>query len=96
MGITREQLEALHDYERSDAFTVQEKALLRFADAMTSTPAEVSDEVFADVAEAFTDDQVIELAAWLAWENFRARFNHAFGVESDGFSEGAFCPLPTP
>lgn len=62
---------------------------------MTNTPADVSDEVFAAVASEFTDEQVIELTAFLAWENFRARFNHALGVESDGFSEGAACPLPS-
>jgi alkylhydroperoxidase family enzyme len=62
---------------------------------MTNTPADVSDEVFTAVTREFSDEQVIELTAFLAWENFRARFNHALGVESDGFSEGAACPLPT-
>ncbi len=62
---------------------------------MTNTPADVSDEVFTAVTKEFSDEQVIELTAFLAWENFRARFNHALGVESDGFSESAACPLPT-
>jgi hypothetical protein len=36
----------------------------------------------------------VELAASIAWENYRARFNRVFGVRSSGFSEGAFCALP--
>jgi hypothetical protein len=32
--------------------------------------------------------------AAIAWENYRRRFNHAFGIESQGFTEGAFCALP--
>jgi protein-S-isoprenylcysteine O-methyltransferase Ste14 len=31
----------------------------------------------------------------IAWENFRARFNRGFGMEAEGFTEDAACPLPT-
>ena len=30
----------------------------------------------------------------LAWENYRVRFDHAFGVESEGFTQGSYCALP--
>ncbi len=38
--------------------------------------------------------QLVELTAAIAWENYRARFDHAFGIEAQGFSAGAYCPLP--
>jgi hypothetical protein len=38
--------------------------------------------------------QPVEPAAAIAWENYRARFNHVFGVQPAGFGEGAFCALP--
>ena len=38
--------------------------------------------------------QIVELTSAIAWENHSARFDHALGVESQGYSEGAFCPLP--
>jgi len=38
--------------------------------------------------------QMVELTSAIAWENYRAPFYHAFGIEAEGFSEGAFCPLP--
>ena len=39
--------------------------------------------------------QMVELTSAIAWENYRARFDHAFGIEAEGFSAGAFCPLPS-
>jgi alkylhydroperoxidase family enzyme len=61
---------------------------------MTTTPVEVPDSLFARMREHFDDRQLVELTAAIAWENYRARFNLAFGCEEEGFSEGAFCPLP--
>jgi len=61
---------------------------------MTQTPVEVSNETFAELARHFNEKQLVELTSCIAWENYRARFDHAFGVEAEGFSEGMFCPLP--
>jgi len=36
----------------------------------------------------------VELTATVAWENYRARFDHAFGLESEGFTDGSVCALP--
>ena len=51
---------------------------------MTQTPAEVTDEVFAEASRHFSEEQLVELAATAAMENYRARFNRAFLVESQG------------
>jgi len=64
------------------------------ADAMTETPVEVPDILFDRLRRHFDERQMVELTSAIAWENYRARFDHAFGIESQGFSEGAFCPLP--
>ena len=61
---------------------------------MTRTPVEVQDALFAKLREKFNDAQLVELTATLAWENFRARFDHAFSVEAEGFTEGRFCAMP--
>jgi len=68
--------------------------VLEYADAMTQTPVEVAGVLFAKLGEKFSDAQLVELTATLAWENYRARFDHAFGVEAEGFSEGSYCALP--
>ena len=85
---------ALAEFESSAAFSDLEKLALRYAAAMTATPVEVSDDLFAKLQQHFTERQLVELTSAIAWENYRARFDHAFGIEAEGFSKGAFCPLP--
>jgi len=67
---------------------------LAYADSMTRTPTEISDALFAELRKHFDEAQLVELTATVAWENYRARFNHAFGIESANFTEGAVCALP--
>jgi len=68
--------------------------VLRLTVALTRTPANVSDELFAALRRDFSERQMVELTAAIAWENYRARFNRTFGIEAAGFSHGKFCPLP--
>ena len=88
-GITDQQLEDIASFEGSNQFDSREKAVLRYAEGMTRTPAEVSEEVFAEIRGLFSDEQIVELTAAIALENFRARFNCALKIESDNL-----CMLP--
>jgi 4-carboxymuconolactone decarboxylase len=85
---------ALPDYKSSALFSATEKLVLEYADAITQTPVEVPDALFAELREKFTAAQMVELTATLAWENYRARFDHAFGIESEGFTQGSYCAMP--
>lgn len=94
IGITAEQIANLGNY-RSDAnFSELERLILEYADAMTQVPVEVSDALFARLRGKFNEAQLVELTSAIAWENYRARFDHAFGIEGENFSEGAVCALP--
>lgn len=95
-GVTEAQIEGLASFEDSSAFGERERAALRLADAMSRTPAEVPEPLFAQLRRHFTGPQLVELAHAIAWENHRARFNRTFDVEAEGFSGGAACPLPLP
>jgi alkylhydroperoxidase family enzyme len=92
--VTEQQLRELADFEASTAFTELEELVLQYAVAMTQTPVEVPQELFASVRQHLNPQQMVELTSAIAWENYRARFDHAFGIEAEGFSAGAFCPLP--
>ena len=70
--------------------------MLDLAVAMTSTPAEVSDELRGRLLDHFSKAQLMELVSLIAWENHRARANRALGVRAAGFSDGAACVLPDP
>ncbi|HEV2689957.1 MAG TPA: hypothetical protein VGV35_15465 [Bryobacteraceae bacterium] len=85
---------ALPDFEDSSEFSPVEKLVLRYAVAMTATPVEVSDELFAALQQHFDERQLVELTSAIARGNYRARFNHAFAIEAEGFYRGALCLLP--
>ena len=67
-----------------DGLALPEAALVRMADAMADTPSNVSNELYAELRRHFSEEQLIELAASAAQENFRARYNRVFDVGSDG------------
>ena len=68
--------------------------MLEYTDGMTQTPVEVPDALFARLQERFCEAELVELTSAIAWENYRARFDHAFGIEAENFSEGTYCALP--
>jgi alkylhydroperoxidase family enzyme len=82
-GITAEEIAELPDYQQSSRFTELEKDVLSYTDAMTVTPARVPDDLFRRLAEKLSPQQMVELTAAIALENFSARFNRAFGIEPD-------------
>jgi alkylhydroperoxidase family enzyme len=92
--VSEAQLRDLPVFRRSDAFTPFEKLVLDYAVAMTRTPVEVPDALFDALRTRLGEAQLVELTAAIAWQNFRSRFDHAFGIEAQGFSQGAYCPLP--
>ena len=67
-----------------EGFAPAELALLRMADAMADTPSNVNDELYAELRRYYSEEQLIELAASAAQENYRARYNRVFNVQSDG------------
>lgn len=75
----------LVDFETSAAFTDDERLVLRLARAMTVTPARVDDNLWISLRIRFDEPQLVELASVIALENYRARFNRCFAIESQGF-----------
>jgi len=67
-----------------EGFAPPEVASLRMANAMADTPSNVTDELYAELRRHFSEEQLIELAASAAQEQYRARFNRVFDVGSDG------------
>ena len=94
-GVTAEQFAALDDYRTHAAFSEEERLAIALAEAMTRQPVEVSDALWSSLAARFSERQRVELVAAIAWENFRARMNHAIGLPSEGLAaDGAACALP--
>ena len=89
-GASAEKVEAaLGDYRKSPILSDRERAALELAERMTYTNKRVTDRLFKRLKRHFSDEELVELAAIVALENFRSKFNPVFAVESQGF-----CPLP--
>ncbi|HSQ24903.1 MAG TPA: hypothetical protein VLN44_10840 [Pyrinomonadaceae bacterium] len=65
------------------AFNAKERLVIELADAMAGAPANVSDDLYARLRQEFSEEQLMELSAQIAFENYRARWNRVFDVGSD-------------
>lgn len=88
-GLAVDKLQAVEKFRESPLFTAAERAALAFAEAVTATPTAVTDATFEPLRTHFTVPQVVELAATIAVEHFRAKFNTALGIQAQGL-----CLLP--
>ena len=75
----------------SDAYDDRERLVLEYAERATATPADVDDDLAARLEAVFSVQERVELAAWVALESYRSRFNAGLGLVSQGFS--ASCSL---
>jgi alkylhydroperoxidase family enzyme len=82
-GLSDEEVTAIRE-GHVEGFAAPDLALLRMADAMADTPSNVSDELYAELRKHFSEEELMELAANAALENYRARSNRVFDVGSDG------------
>lgn len=76
----------------SDIFTDLERRVMAYAEAMTATPPQVTDEMAADLVRDLGEPALVELTAMVAQENLRSRINSALGLTSQGFTER--CEVP--
>jgi alkylhydroperoxidase family enzyme len=69
-----------------------ERLVIELADVLTETPSNVSDDLYARLRNEFSEEQLMQLGAQIAFENYRARWNRIFDVESDHlyYGSGAF------
>jgi alkylhydroperoxidase family enzyme len=81
-GLSDEKLLAVPTENRT-VFNETERLVIELADAMTDTPANVPDDLYARLRNAFSEEQLMQLGAQIAFENYRARWNRIFDVESD-------------
>ncbi len=88
-GVSEEKVHALADWRQSDLFDQRERAALAYAEAVTVTEAEVTDEIFAALRRHFDDDAIVELTGLIAFQNLSSKFNAALDVAPQGF-----CRLP--
>ena len=82
LGIGEDKLLAVLDWESSPLFDDDERLALEYADTITITGREVTDELFARLRARWDDDALVELTEIIAWENASSKFNRALRIPS--------------
>jgi alkylhydroperoxidase family enzyme len=93
-GIPEDKLQAVDRYADHPGFSERERLALAYAEMVTISPNDVTDEQFAALRGEFSDREIVELSVQAALENFRARVNRALRIEADGFAEIPVDQLP--
>jgi len=75
-------------------FNDTERLVIELADALTDTPSNVSDDLYARLRNEFSEEQLMQLGGQIAFENYRARWNRLFNVESDNLYQGQTVSQP--
>ena len=75
-GLSDEKLRAVPTDDRTP-FNETERFVVELADAMTDTPADVSDDLYGRLRNQFSEEQLMQLGAQIAFENYRARWNRS-------------------
>jgi AhpD family alkylhydroperoxidase len=93
-GMDLEKIRDVMRWRDSDVFSPVEREVLGYAEAMSTTPLTVTDEMVASLLAHLGEEAVVELTMMVAIENERARFNSAAGLKAQGFSDVCEIPLP--
>jgi alkylhydroperoxidase family enzyme len=80
-------------WRESDVFTALERDVLEYAEAMTSTPTAVTDELYARLLGQLGPAAMVELTVYVGFANLAGRVNTAHGIASQGYSEVCQIPL---
>ncbi len=92
-GVDPVKLRDVPRWRDSAVYTDLERAVMEYAEAMTSTPLTVTDEMVEGLRRRLDDAQLVKLTMMVAVENTRSRFNSALGLTSQGFKDR--CEIPT-
>jgi AhpD family alkylhydroperoxidase len=83
-------------WRNSTVFTPLERDVMEYAEAMSQTPTQVTDELSDRLLEQLGAAALVELTALVAFSNMSTRSNTAMGIKSQGFSEACKLPLAQP
>ena len=82
LGVSDEKILALAEYAISPLYSEAERVVLEYADCMTITGRETTDELFSRLRQFYDDDALVELTEVIAWENASSKFNRALRIPS--------------
>jgi len=91
--VSKAKLADLADFEDSELFSEREKAALSYAEAVTYTDRNTTQNHFDRLNNHFDDEAIIELTALIAFQNLSSKFNASLAVAPQGFCSIAPQPM---
>lgn len=88
-GVSQEKVAAVSNHQEASVFSDRERAALDYAEVMTKSDLRVDDVLFNRVKAQFSEEEIVELTAFIAFQNMSSKFNSALDVPPQGF-----CQLP--
>jgi AhpD family alkylhydroperoxidase len=86
---SHDKVEELENWRESALFDARERAVLEYAEAVTYSDRQVSDEMVRELRNWFDDDGLVELTGLIAFQNLSSKFNAALDIPAQGF-----CRIP--
>ena len=80
-----EKVERLAQWHNQDIYSPKERLALEYAEAVTYSDRQVSDELMQRLKVTFDDDTIVELTGLIAFQNLSSKFNSALDVPAQGF-----------
>lgn len=80
-------VEDLRAWRSSEQYTTHEKLALEYAEAITYSDQQVSDELMDRIKRLFDEDTIVELTGLIAFQNLSSKFNSALDLPSQGFCQ---------
>ena len=90
-GHSEEKVRAILSYADHPAFDAAERAALAYAEGMTKTPVDVSDETFEALRAHYDEPAIVEISLFVGIQNFNAKSNAALRVDIN-----QVCPIEVP
>ena len=84
-GISLKKIEQLEGYHTSELFSAKEKTALQYAEVVTKYDQKVNAELFSQLRQFFSDDEIVELTGLIAYQNLSSKFNAALDIPTQGF-----------
>lgn len=85
-GLDVDKVRQVPMWRDSEVFTPLEREVMAYAEAMSVTPLEVTDEMVASLHDQLGSKALVELTQIISLENLRSRTNAAMGLASQGFA----------
>jgi alkylhydroperoxidase family enzyme len=86
-AVPRAKVEAAPTWRDVGLFSRLELLVVAYAEAMTATPPEVTDDLVAELRKQLSEAELVELTAVVAAENMRSRIDSALGLTAQEFME---------